>query len=275
MKPDIYLNSRRRPSAIALALLVGGAWGGGLVAPPTWAAAGAGTPAEGSSDHDGDWYTDSAAGLQFRVPFKPFVAKTGAQVEALILKDPKLALPDGVRYTSGLYDGDSRAVPPAVPYVLVWTHADAQPPTRAALDDWGRDDAAPAARWGLKFDPQAMRGIGGRREGAGLRSRFLMQVARGSTVFVGLFYAKPEDAALFDVIASSFTLTPGKVLRRDELSDGVSTHRSRALTLAATASALLVLALALLLRRGRRRLRSAAAAATGAGPPAPALRTDA
>jgi len=137
-------------------------------------------------------HEDGDAGVRFSVPFAPWVARTAAQVEALILHHPEARIPEGVRYTSGAYAEDG------LPFVLVWTLADAEPPTRRdlrELADGDEDDkVALTGLEGLRFDAKGLKGTGTRREGNGLYSRVVMQVAAGRTIFVGLFdrAGKPE-----------------------------------------------------------------------------------
>jgi hypothetical protein len=172
------------------------------------------------------WHDDAEAGVRFRVPFAAGRIRTGAQVEDLII-DPEHerdgaeradAIPAGIHYTSGVYSEDG------VPFVLVWTRADAVAPTKRDLEALTRlSPEAAAAQFGLerfRFDLRTLVGVGLQRPAGGVRARLLVVPMQGHTTFVGLYYRKADDARLLEVIRKSLTAAPERRLVWDELESG-------------------------------------------------------
>lgn len=197
-------------------------------------------------------HEDGKAGVRFPIPFAEADVKTATQVTALVLDSGKVRLPEGVEITSGVY---SRA---GTPYLVVWTKPEARPPTQKEILDLA---AAPGlgglARrlqpWlkgfpaDLRFDRDTLRGAGSLAKTSGiLRSKVLLQVTREASVFIGLFYTDPADAAQLDVVAAGLTVLPGRGIRFAELAPGGLALRTQ---LAIAGAALAALAGFVLRRR--------------------------
>lgn len=153
------------------------------------------------------WHADQEAGVRLPLPFDDAEKKTGEQVTNLILEQPRARIPEGIKYTSGLY---AKA---GVPFVLIWTRQEAGQPSRAAIDAQALDR------------DQLDRIIEGRADVAAgdLRSRVLVRLVRGQSVFLGLYYTDPKDGALLDQIRATLEVVPERALTYDELpSDGPS-----------------------------------------------------
>lgn len=166
-------------------------------------------------------HEDGRAGIRFPIPIKDAVVKSGEQVTALVLADPRVKMPAGIALTSGLY------APTGEPFLIVWTKAD-PPPTQKQIRDLA--GTAPLLRrllpWtkglpeDLRFDPEALRGAGTLRTVSGLKGRALLQVTRAGSVFVGLFYREPTDAALLDTVAAGLSVLPDHTVRLADLAPG-------------------------------------------------------
>ncbi len=167
-------------------------------------------------------HDDAEAGVRFPVPFNQPIEKTAAQVEGLILEEAKATIPEGARFTSGVYSKNG------VPYLLVWTRADRVPPSQADLASM--EDL-------FKFDRAALRGVTKDPLPAksGLKTLLLTQIAKGETIQVGYFYRANADRALFDQVAAGFELTTAKRMNPDELPSGPSNHDFLAIGLIAFA----------------------------------------
>jgi hypothetical protein len=175
------------------------------------AAAAAGNPPAAA----GTWHADPESGVRVRIPWDDALVKNARQVEGLILHRNEVDIPPGQRYTSAVY------APGGEPFVVLWTRQDESPPTRRDLIDLAEADTG-FGLTSLQVDPEALRGQG-RIEAAAtgaLQGRVLFQIAKGSTVFLGYYWSKDEDAAYFDELVASFELTPDRRLDWEELPSG-------------------------------------------------------
>ncbi len=191
----------------------------------------------------GALHEDGKAGIRFRIPFAQYEEKSGAQVTALVLADPRVKIPTGIEITSGVYDATGE------PFLVVWTKTEGVPPTQKQLLDLA--GASPFLRrlmpWtrglpeDLHFDAEALRGSGTLKPSGGLKGRALLQVTREGSVFVGLFYRGAGDAELLDQVGEGLAVLPGRGVRFAELAPGGLTLRA----LIAVAAAVLIFGLGL------------------------------
>lgn len=168
------------------------------------------------------YHEDGRAGIRFPIPFVQFEEKTGQQVTALVLADPRVKIPSGIELTSGVYAAAG------LPFIVVWKKAERAPPTQKQLLDLA--GATPLLRrflpWArglpddLRFDTASLRGIGTLRATGGLSGRALLQVTRDGSVFVGLFFKDPADAVLLDSAGAGLAVLPGRSLSFAELTPG-------------------------------------------------------
>lgn len=163
----------------------------------------------------GSWHADPESGARVRIPWDDALVKNARQVEGLILHRNEVDIPPGQRYTSAVY------APGGEPFVVLWTRQDETPPTRRDLSDLAEAETG-FGLTGLQVDPEALRGEGRVEATAtgALQGRVLFQIAKGSTVFLGYYWSKDEDAAYFDELAASFELTPDRRLDWEELPSG-------------------------------------------------------
>lgn len=163
----------------------------------------------------GPWHADVEAGVRVRVPWEDAVVKNASQVENLILHDEKTVIPRGHRYTSAVY------APAGLPFFVVWVRPDLTLPTRRDLRTLAKQGQAMGLTK-IRFSPATLRGSGQIEAlpGKALQARVLFQITKGATVFLGYFFEKPEHAADFEQIRSSFDITPDKRLAWENLPHG-------------------------------------------------------
>ncbi len=154
-------------------------------------------------------HQDSEAGVTFPVPFPDATTKTAAQVTGLILEDVNSQIPEGAKFTSGVYAKEG------IPYLLVWTRPDKVAPRQADVESL--EKMMPFDRATLKGhlrEPLPAKG--------GLKTLILTQIAKGETIQVGYYYKSQPDAALFDTVTQGFTLREDKKLNPEALASGPS-----------------------------------------------------
>lgn len=154
-------------------------------------------------------HQDSEAGVTFPVPFSDATVKTSSQVTGLILEDVNSQIPEGAKFTSGVYAKEG------VPFLLVWTRADKVPPSQADVD---------SLESMMTFDRSTLRGYLKEPLPAkgGLKTLILTQIAKGETIQVGYYYKSQPDAALFQTVTQGFTLREDKKLSPEALPSGPS-----------------------------------------------------
>ena len=198
------------------------------------------------------FHEDGKAGIRFPIPFAHYEEKTGAQVTALVLHDPRVKIPAGIEMTSGVYDvsGD--------PFFVVWRKDEGSLPTQKQLLDLAGSSSLlrrlmPWAKGlpdDLQFDAATLRGTGNLRTTGELKGRALLQVTREGSVFVGLFYKSAADGDLLSQAGEGLVVLPGRNLRFAELLPGGLPLRDT-LGVAMTTLAVTFAAVALTWRRTR------------------------
>lgn len=154
-------------------------------------------------------HRDPEAGVTFPIPFPDATVKTAAQVTGLIREDVDSQIPDGARFTSGVYAKEG------IPFLLVWTRPDKVPPSQSDVESLGKM---------MVFDKGQMRGYLKEPLPAkgGLKTLIITQLAKGETIQVGYYYKSQPDASLFKAVADGFTVEPDKRLSPEGLPSGPS-----------------------------------------------------
>lgn len=172
-------------------------------------------------------HKDKDAGLSYEIPFKKPEILSGADVEAQIRKSLGDKYPDDLQYTSGVYEGG------ALPSLIHWVKKSDGPITKELADAMGGSggDMMMAALGISHFQwkKTELRGEGRMPEMAGLKIRVLIQLVKNQYSYVGFYYKKDSDLALFDKVKKSLKVLPHMKLRYAKLPRGDTGPKSRML----------------------------------------------